>query len=696
MAHRDSQLCEFNLLVSHTTTTNTESMVALPRRWLRQLTYTATFLVFASVLVLIANKNRIVHLDRYIPTGLMPQYFQPPSDAYVVDVVIGSCSFLNVNAPNCGQPEPQDGLYGDVGEHGSWVSVQKDLLLGSLWVSRAFLYSKMVHPDYFDTHRDAKAIHVVWVSTQKDCEIRGNTECVPLGVLKEFLKSHPFDDEDQKKLLEANKDTKLRVDTDPEKSAKKYNSDFVKSKEEKANEATNQEEAEAQNDAANRLARRTVETSRHNLKNYMVIPTMDQLEAAGWKKLGNGIWAKYGPPDSRAITGVDILFGPDAVDPRPNWNLLPNALVNTGAPTHMLPRLSIRVGPRMDYKSSEFQPRLKFNKEGKFKVLQVADLHFSTGVGKCRDPAPAESGNQCEADPRTLRFLLQVLDIEKPDFVVLTGDQVFGDAAPDPETALFKAVLEFVSRKIPYAITLGNHDDESSMSRLQMMNLASGLPFSVAGVGPEEVDGFGNYAITIEGSRSKDAAAAFYFLDSHSRSKNQKVNPGYDWFKDSQINWVGMEAESIFASSHKNKDQLLSMAFFHIPLPEFADVNNKPMVGQQREGVASSRYHTEILHAFRQVGILVASVGHDHVNDYCVFNKDSDDSEFHHNLWLCYGGGAGEGGYGGYGEYIRRMRVYELDQTTQDINTWKRAENDPGLQFDVQKVVGGGKAVDHV
>lgn len=742
-------------------------MFFLPRRWVRQLTYIGLCLGFVSVVALIANKNRYIHLEHYIPVELMPQYFQPPSDAYIVDLSIRSCSFFNVKAAECGLPNKADGLYGDTSEFGGgWSKINKDLLLGSLWLSRRYLFSKKMKPEYFENHRDAKAIHLIWVGTNKDCEIKGNKECIPFEVLKDFLNNHPFDNEDYKYLVEANKGTKLRVATDKSKSAHKYNSDFIKSKEkaqklkEEAESQRTKEEAQglktedpelknpeskdpetnginakdsetkdteikganAKDQKVNKadaehpdatdkskksekrhsdqpgqhLVHRSRETSRHNLKNYMVIPTKKQLEDVGWKKVGNSIWVKYGPADSRAITGVNVLFGPDAVDPRPNWNLLPNPLLNTGAPSHALPRISFRVGPRVDYKSSAFLPALKFDKDGKFKILQVADLHFSTGVGKCRDPVPAESKAGCEADPRTLRFLNQVLDLEKPDFVVLTGDQVFGQAAPDPETALFKAVLEFIERKIPYAITLGNHDDESNMSREQMMTLASLLPFSVAGLGPQSVDGFGNYAVTIEGRKNKNIAAALYFLDSHSNSKQPKTNPGYDWFKESQINWVGMEAESLLGTSHKSKNEILSMAFFHIPIPEFRDTHDKPMMGMQREGVAAPRYHTDMRSAFSQAGILVASVGHDHANDYCLLNTDDKNSESQHNMWLCYGGGAGEGGYGGYNGYIRRLRVYELDQNNLDINTWKRAENDPGFTFDLQKVVESGTAVDHV
>jgi predicted MPP superfamily phosphohydrolase len=66
-------------------------------------------------------------------------------------------------------------------------------------------------------------------------------------------------------------------------------------------------------------------------------------------------------------------------------------------------------------------PPLHFHKNGNFKILQVADLHYSTDPGHCRDTdlSPCREG-----DYRTKELLARVLDEEKPDLVVFSGDQV--------------------------------------------------------------------------------------------------------------------------------------------------------------------------------------------------------------------------------------------------------------------------------
>lgn len=78
------------------------------------------------------------------------------------------------------------------------------------------------------------------------------------------------------------------------------------------------------------------------------------------------------------------------------------------------------------------KPVLRIRDNGKFKIVQLADLHLSTGVGACRDALP--EGQKCEADPRTLDFVTKILEEEKPDLVVLSGDQVNGETAPDTQT----------------------------------------------------------------------------------------------------------------------------------------------------------------------------------------------------------------------------------------------------------------------
>ena len=638
----------------------------------------ATLGFFVLLLLLTANRKRMIHLDEYLPSKIMPLYFQPGSDSYVVDIAVGDCSLLSKSSAKCGVPKASEGLYGDVGANGGWVRVEKDLLLGMHWTSKRYISIKRISAEHYEKNRGDVILDITVGNPEEDCAIRGNKNCIPKAILTEINMRHIFNEEDLANLKDFNKDKKPNLQSDSSKSALEYNKKYEQSK-------SGKEEQDA-----NKLKKRNVEKSHHDLKDYMRIPSDQEIADSKWKKKANNIWVKLGQATDDAVSGVDVLFGEDAVDPRPNWDLVRAPLKKLAYASTLEPRLSIRKGEKIDYKSLQYQPKIEFNADGKFKVLQVADLHFSTGVGVCRDPAPQESAEGCEADPRTIRFLNRVLDLERPDFVVMTGDQVFGDQAPDPETALFKAVNPFIKRAIPFAITLGNHDDESILSREQMMSIASSLPFLFSAVGPEAVDGFGNYQVTINKNGSKKNGAVFYFLDSHSRSKQPKSNPGYDWFKESQIDWIQMQAMAKKDVAKGN--QFLSMAFFHIPLPEFRNLD-QPRIGEHKEGITAPKYQTRMREALGVAGVQVVSCGHDHANDFCLADTQSKDTESENLVWLCYGGGAGEGGYGGYGGYIRRLRVFELNSADQRIVSWKRAENNPDELFDYQVMVENGSTV---
>lgn len=137
------------------------------------------------------------------------------------------------------------------------------------------------------------------------------------------------------------------------------------------------------------------------------------------------------------------------------------------------------------------------------------DLHLSTGTGHCRDAEPPTSAAGCEADPRTLDFIAKILDEEKPDFAVLSGDQVNGDTAPDAQSAIFKFAEPFVKRNIPYATILGNHDDEGNLSREEIMKITSILPYSLSEVGPR----LGGVTRDKKGREGREGGVGNYYVE---------------------------------------------------------------------------------------------------------------------------------------------------------------------------------------
>ena len=92
--------------------------------------------------------------------------------------------------------------------------------------------------------------------------------------------------------------------------------------------------------------------------------------------------------------------------------------------------------------------QLRFNENGKFKMVQFTDIHFGEGMMN-------DLSNQ--------KLISDVLDWEKPDLVVVTGDVVSGyawDYWTRPWTALqyanFTKIL--IEKEYYWATTAGNHD----------------------------------------------------------------------------------------------------------------------------------------------------------------------------------------------------------------------------------------------
>lgn len=408
-----------------------------------------------------------------------------------------------------------------------------------------------------------------------------------------------------------------------------------------------------------------------------------------WESRPAGLWIKKSAKrhindPNKVVTGVDVLFGPDAADPRPNWQLQDIALFFDTSHDTPRPRLTIRKGPAL---TKVDKPVPRINKDGKFKIMQATDLHLSTGYGKCRDAGSPDQ--KCDADPRTLAFIERLIADEQPDLIVLTGDQVNGDTAPDSQTAIFKYSSLFATHKIPYAGIFGNHDDEGNLDRAASMAIMDGLPYSLSTSGPTDVEGVGNYIIEILGrGTTSHSALTLYLLDTHSYSPDEHHYKGYDWLKPSQIDWFKSTSQSL-KRKHKEYTHIhMDLAFIHIPLPEYRNPSHLPFVGNWTEPPTAPLYNSEFTSALIEENILLVSCGHDHVNDYCL---PANDKAGKAALWMCYGGAAGFGGYGGYGGYVRRMRFLDFDMNEARIMTWKRLEEgDTEKRVDEQIVVDGG------
>ncbi|CAH1449435.1 unnamed protein product [Lactuca virosa] len=339
---------------------------------------------------------------------------------------------------------------------------------------------------------------------------------------------------------------------------------------------------------------------------------------------------------------------------------------------------------------------LRFNSDGTFKILQVADMHYGTGLTRCRDVLTSEF-EWC-SDLNTTLFLKRMIDAEKPDFIAFTGDNIFGSSTNDAAESLFKAFGPAMAARLPWAAVLGNHDQESTMTREELMSFISLMDYSLSQPNPLDptkqqvttnIDGFGNYDLRVRGPPGSHLANQtilnLFFLDSGDRAVVDGFKT-YGWIKESQLSWLRGASKEHNQENHESEvstPPIPSLAFFHIPIPEIRSGQFREIFGQYREHVACSMVNSGVLKTLVSMGdVKAVFIGHDHLNDFCG-NLDG--------VWFCYGGGFGYHGYGRAG-WPRRGRVIlaELKKGKSEwmgvgsIKTWKRIDDKKLTKFDEQ------------
>lgn len=247
---------------------------------------------------------------------------------------------------------------------------------------------------------------------------------------------------------------------------------------------------------------------------------------------------------------------------------------------------------------------LKFNKDGKFKIVQFTDVHFKYG-----NPASDVA----------LERINQVLDAEQPDVVIFTGDVIYSAPA---DSGMLKVLEQVSKRKLPFVVTFGNHDDEQGLTRTQLYDIIRTVPGNLM---PDRGTALSpDYVLTVKSSSDpKKDAALLYCIDSHSYSPLKDVK-GYNWLTFDQINWYRQQSAAYKAQN--GGQPVPALAFFHIPLPEYHEAvrdENAALRGTRMEEACSPRINTGMFAAMKEAGdVMGVFVGHDHDNDYAVMWKN--------------------------------------------------------------------------
>ncbi|MFL4474568.1 metallophosphoesterase family protein [Paeniglutamicibacter sp. MACA_103] len=334
--------------------------------------------------------------------------------------------------------------------------------------------------------------------------------------------------------------------------------------------------------------------------------------------------------------------------------------------------------------------KLKFGQDGKFKIVQFNDTQDGP-----------------RTDRRTLELMDAVLDSEKPGFVVINGDVINGSPANATEVkqALNNVVQPMESRKIPWALTFGNHDEDSlsngtKMTEAKMLEFVRSYDYNV-NTKEDEIFGSSNSQLLIASSQGSKPVFGIWLLDS-GRYAPEKIAgqdfeglKSYDWIRPEQIDWYRETSRA----TEVRHGKVQSLMFFHIPLWEHhhmwygsqftsndADhakaVAKHGIVGVKNEDVYVGAFNSGLFAAMQERGdVRGAYCGHDHIN---TFMGD------YYGIELGYGPGTGFGTYGlgGAEEHsLRGARVFELDEKQDGVYSGTRTlfAKDYGIDMDPKR-----------
>lgn len=307
--------------------------------------------------------------------------------------------------------------------------------------------------------------------------------------------------------------------------------------------------------------------------------------------------------------------------------------------------------------SKESSSKLTFKPDGTFKILHLSDVHYRIGPDQpCRDVTKAQEPYCQDGAKNTTDFIRRLIETEKPDLVAHTGDIIDGDTHTASQGMEDLYGVSF-SAGLPWAATIGNHDEQSDLTREQLMDYILTLPLGVSelnalGQGPTE--SFGNFYLEIfPDADAPSPSFRTFHLDAN--TNNVSINAD-------QVNWFSQKASELSAVHAAP-----AMAFFHIPLEEYMHAGRHEKVSGIFHEPVSYNGQTGLFDAILEEGSVKATfVGHDHTNDWCANWK---------GVQLCYEGSPGYQGYSGctFGNCLKRTaRVTEISAFGQQVRSWKR------------------------
>ena len=317
---------------------------------------------------------------------------------------------------------------------------------------------------------------------------------------------------------------------------------------------------------------------------------------------------------------------------------------------------------------------LKFNKNRKFVIMQVADpqdLHFVRHT--------------------MIKMLNKAYDTVSPDLVVFAGDNILGnhlkDARFGTKTVVHTKEEEFIrmrkaiahicdpleERRIPFTMIYGNHDDVNRMTKEEQADIYRSYSMCRGLDNPDKTVDVDTFNMPIFSSDGKKKLFNLWMIDSAWHDKEE--DRCHEGVKKETIEWY--KKQSALLREENGGDPLPSLMFQHIPMPEserlltecgpddpdavpyyekgeikkYIKLDPEKAHGFLGEQICSCRENYGQLEALQEMGDVKAIVyAHDHTNNFIGEHDGITVIQSSCASFRCYG------------NHLRGVRVFEIDE----------------------------------
>lgn len=250
-------------------------------------------------------------------------------------------------------------------------------------------------------------------------------------------------------------------------------------------------------------------------------------------------------------------------------------------------------------------PEIRF-KDGRFKILQMTDIHLKYDDHK----------TNLADSIKTIALMHRLIQQEKPDMVVITGD-LTSDRAASLKNGVPEAFERFCNvfsdEKVPFAVTFGNHDNDRHETTKEILGFIQRNPYNLTRSDDETHQGAGTCVLSVMSSDGQTPKWNLWLFDSHQYAPDYG---GTDWIKFDQIAWYRKRShEFTEAAGHP----VPALAFCHIPLPEYrlGQVNPNRIGTHMDETGGTPELNSGLFTSFVEMGDVQGMfVGHTHDCDF--------------------------------------------------------------------------------